>query len=106
MMLIIKPSSSACERIFSKCARIMTKYRSAMEVDTLDSCVFLDKNPYLFEHALEVIAERWRGTPIGTNKPIPTKVSKDSIKSMTIDWNYVFNSENDNISDSEVIALV
>lgn len=53
MMLIIKPSSVQCERIFSKCARFLTKYRAALEVGTLDSCVFLDRSLfYLKKHLM------------------------------------------------------
>jgi hypothetical protein len=103
MMLIIKPSSSACERIFSKCARIMTKYRSAMEIDTLDACVFLDKNPFLFEQSLKVISKKWKGFAKGTHRKNPTRESVDKIKTMKIDWEYVFSDVMEEDSDVELV---
>ena len=105
MMLIIKPSSVQCERIFSKCARFLTKYRAALEVGTLDSCVFLDRSPFLFEKALDVVSRKWKGNLKDTRKKQPTRISKDTIQKLTCDWNFIFNgpevvvSDKDNIED-------
>ena len=110
MMLIIKPSSSACERIFSKCARIMTKYRSAMEIDTLDACVFLDKNPFLFEQSLKLVSKKRKGFAKGSHQKKPTRESVHKIKTMKINWEYVFSDviedDSDVMEDDSDVELV
>ena len=91
VMMLVKPSSVACESVFSRCSRLMTKYRSAMEPSTMDCCKFLNGNPYLFEKALEKVSKKWRPQSSNIRKNIENLAPTNSLKAFEIDWNRAFN---------------
>lgn len=92
VMLLIKPSSTECERTFSRCARFMTKYRAAMHPDTMDRLIYCNGNATLFERAVQVMGANWKPT----NKGIRTIIRQrraDSLANLSIDMeNLVFST--------------
>ena len=84
VMMLIKPSSTECERIFSKCARFMTKYRATMEPDTMDRLVFCNGNPFMFERALKEMGQNWRPTNFGVRN-MSSITSQSSLNNLSID---------------------
>ena len=93
VMLLIKPSSTECERVFSKCARFINKFRCAMVPDTLDRLVFLAGNSYFFERASKNLGQNWKPTNIGIRN-LERKRKMDNLSEMDIDFEKeIFNSE-------------
>ena len=85
--------------------KIFTKIRAALEVGTLDCCVFLDKTPFLFKKALDAVSRKWKGRPKHSRIKLESRVSKDKIKSMTCDWNFILNCPDVVIEDVEDIDI-
>ena len=92
-MMLIKPSSVACESVFSRCSRFMTRYRAAMEPDTMDSCVFLNGNPFLFEKALNKLSKTWRPAAKFSRAELKVKAPENILEAFNIDWNTIFDEE-------------
>ena len=93
IMLLIKPSSTECERTFSRSARFMTKYRASMHPDTMDRLIYCNGNVNFFERALQVMGANWRPTNKG-RRTIVQRRREDSLANLSIDLeNLVFNTQ-------------
>ena len=81
-----------------------------MEIDTLDACIFLDKNPFLFEQSLKVVSKKWKGFAKGSYQKKPTRESVDKIKTMKIDREYllrdVIEDDSDVMEDDSDVELL
>ena len=65
--------------------------------------MFLDKNPFLFEKALDVVSRKWKGRPKDSRIKPKSRVSKDKIQLMNCDWNFVLNGPEAVVNDEEAV---